>query len=278
MGESARRLFPRDSARHADNSQDENYGDTATKPNGTAKTANGAAPTATTSLRSVLLSPAVLSLGLAGTMFEGSMYLFVFFWTPALQAAQSQSYRGTAPPPLPFGIIFACFMAAMTAASLAFNLVMDSGEPATAGQRRRPRYAHLLLGILGASAAAFHRMSLAGGSSASSSSSYSAEQGVFWIFALFEACVGLYWPCVGVLRGRLVPDGVRAQVYGLLRIPLNVFVVVALLLTREKEGAAAEGDGHGSGGFATVFSVCSKLLLASVVALWAALARRADVP
>lgn len=55
----------------------------------------------------------------------------------------------------------------------------------------------------------------------------------FWSFCVFEACVGMYWPSVGYLKGRFVEDGVRARVYGMLRIPLNVFVVIALSFIKE---------------------------------------------
>lgn len=46
----------------------------------------------------------------------------------------------------------------------------------------------------------------------------------------------MYWPSVGFLKGRVIEDGVRARIYGLLRIPLNVFVVAALGLVKEGEG------------------------------------------
>lgn len=38
------------------------------------------------------------------------------------------------------------------------------------------------------------------------------------------------------LKGKLVDDGLRASVYGMLRIPLNVFVVLALSTTKEGTG------------------------------------------
>jgi MFS transporter, MFS domain-containing protein family, molybdate-anion transporter len=60
----------------------------------------------------------------------------------------------------------------------------------------------------------------------------------------------MYWPSVGYLKGRFVEDGVRARVYGMLRIPLNVFVVVAL-------GAMRGGEAYRNG----VFLVCSGLLV-----------------
>jgi hypothetical protein len=60
----------------------------------------------------------------------------------------------------------------------------------------------------------------------------------------------MYWPSVGYLKGRFVEDGVRARVYGCLRIPLNVFVVVAL-------GCVKEGEAYRN----TVFLVCGGLLV-----------------
>lgn len=59
------------------------------------------------------------------------------------------------------------------------------------------------------------------------------EAMTFWSFCVFEACVGVYWPSVGYLKGRFVDDGIRARVYGMLRIPLNAFVVIALSLIKE---------------------------------------------
>jgi MFS transporter, MFS domain-containing protein family, molybdate-anion transporter len=164
-------------------------------------------------------------------MFEGSMYLFVFFWTPALKDAQKT------PADLPYGIIFASFMASMMASSLIFNVIMG---------RKLLTYPQLLMGIMGVSNLVFFNLVRP-----------KSEQLTFWLFCLFEACVGMYWPCMGYLKGKIVDDGVRAQVYGILRIPLNVFVVVSLLLT---------GD---SNAYGKVFSVCSMLLLASSGALWA---------
>lgn len=165
------------------------------------------------------------------------MYLFVFSWSPALESAQTSSGA------LPYGIIFASFMASILAASLAFNLVME---------RQLLKYSSLLLVIMAVANLCFFLAARAG-----------SEQSTFWIFCLYEAAVGLYWPCMGYLKGRLIDDGIRAQVYSILRIPLNVFVVVSLLLA---------GDG---GSFGTVFSICSTLLLASIGVLGISFLNRA---
>jgi hypothetical protein len=52
-------------------------------------------------------------------------------------------------------------------------------------------------------------------------------------FCVFELCCGVYYPVMASLKGKLVDDGLRASVYGMLRIPLNVFVVLALSITKE---------------------------------------------
>ncbi len=35
------------------------------------------------------------------------------------------------------------------------------------------------------------------------------------------------------LKEKIIDDGVRAKIYGIMRIPLNVFVVVGLMLTQD---------------------------------------------
>lgn len=167
-------------------------------------------------------------------MFEGSMYLFVFFWAPALQSSSSLSSS------LPYGLIFASFMSSTMVSSLLFTHLMSSSRPLLS-------HKSLLLVILIASAMTFYLLS--------TPMVETSEQAMFWLFCLFEGCVGMYWPTMGYLKGQWVEDGVRAKVYGFLRVPLNMFVVVSL---------AVSGDG---GGFASVFWVCSIFLGASAVAL-----------
>ncbi|CAN9110717.1 unnamed protein product [Alternaria alternata] len=59
---------------------------------------------------------------------------------------------------------------------------------------------------------------------------------------------------MGSLKSKLVEDGSRASIYGILRIPLNVFVVLALSTTKE-------GEAHRD----TVFTTCSLLLVAAAI-------------
>ncbi|KAL1865347.1 hypothetical protein Daus18300_007237 [Diaporthe australafricana] len=216
---------------------EENYGDAAKDK---AKTGDDKkeATAPRSKLWEMLKDPRIVCLGLSSTMFEGSMYLFVFMWGPALQSAHAyESSTTSGAGGLPYGIIFASFMASVLAASLLFNIAMDS---------KLLKYTYLLGGILGMADLVFYLLEQP-----------RSEQLTFWLFCLFEACVGMYWPCMGYLKGQLIEDGVRAQLYGILRVPLNVFVVVSLYFT---------GDGDA---YAKVFAVCSRLLLVSMGALYA---------
>lgn len=52
-------------------------------------------------------------------------------------------------------------------------------------------------------------------------------------FFIFEACVGMYWPCMGSMRAKYVPEESRATIMNIFRIPLNIIVVLALLKVSE---------------------------------------------
>ncbi|GKT44178.1 molybdate-anion transporter [Colletotrichum spaethianum] len=203
---------------------DENYGSTGQASSSEASKGKK------TSLWSTMTDKRVLAIGLASTMFEGSMYLFVVLWSPVLVSASSS------PETLPYGIIFASFMASTLLASLLYpRLLALVSTPS-----------RLLLSVLLAANGVFFALG---------TGAPRAEQVTFWLFCLFEACVGLYFPSMGYLKGKVVDDGVRAQVYGVLRIPLNIFVVVSLMFS--SDGQAGK-----------VFLVCGMLLQASCGALW----------
>ncbi|KUJ22991.1 DUF791-domain-containing protein [Mollisia scopiformis] len=207
----------------------ENYGDSHHSP--TSPSSFSSSTQAKSALQIVFTDQRILTLGLASCFFEGSMYLFVFFWTPALKAAHSQKSSSSSPASLPFGTIFAAFMASVMVGSLLFNLLISTHRLISPTR---------LLTIIFATASSMLLIPVLTRS----------ETLTFWSFCIFEACVGMYWPSVGSLKGRVIEDGVRARIYGMLRIPLNVFVVVAL-------GLIKEGEGHRN----AVFVGCSGLLV-----------------
>merc|ERR1712216_951426 len=52
----------------------------------------------------------------------------------------------------------------------------------------------------------------------------------FVAFLAFEACVGLYFPMMGTLKGDIVPEDMRSTIYNIYRLPLNVIVLMPLTM------------------------------------------------
>ncbi len=164
----------------------------------------------------------LLVLGLTQTCFEGAMYLFVFLWVPFLQEATPQT-----PGSLPLGYIFSSFMVSMTLGSVIYTSIVslsrldgsaphaqtsDSSTSESASsdtphsalpshERAITLHAKLSSAVCVVSAAAF-LLSIAN----------EHEHPRFWAFCVFEACVGVYYPVQGMLRGRLIEDEHRATV------------------------------------------------------------------
>jgi len=135
--------------------------------------------------------------------FEGSMFAFVFNWTPALESK-------TIPPP--HGVIFALFMMACMCGASVATILGNSLKPDVR-----------LLGTFGVAISSFAIMA-----------SVAGRENLMWLcfaaFLIFEFCCGLYFPSFGVLKSEIVPEHVRATMYNIYRIPLNA-VVVGLLLS-----------------------------------------------
>jgi len=128
------------------------------------------------------------------------MYAFVFNWTPALQS-------DVVPPP--FGLIFALFMMACMSGAAVATL---TDQMTTPGTRLAVAFA---TGAIALTVAATCSGNL---------------QLSFFSFLIFEFCVGMYFPSIGIVKSEVVPERVRGTMYNIYRVPLNA-VVVALLLT-----------------------------------------------
>ncbi|OBZ67712.1 Molybdate-anion transporter, partial [Grifola frondosa] len=146
----------------------------------------------------------------------GSMYLFVFLWVPSLQEAALTTQV------LPLGYIFSSFMVSMMLGSLLYTSVVSYYQPSelisAGGDSPLTLHAKLSSLVCAVSALAF-AVSVSSGD----------EHVRFWAFCAFEACVGMYYPVQGMLRGTLISNEHRATLSSLFRVPLNVFVVVSLM-------------------------------------------------
>src|SRR5690606_17682571 len=137
-----------------------------------------------------------------------SMYVMVYFWSQSMISA-----RGSNPP---FGLIFANFMAMLTLGSLCFGYVTQQGHSI--------RIASQMVQVVSSLSAASLLFTVLTRS----------EPLRFWSFCIFEYCLGIYLPNMAYLKGNLIGDAHRGKIYGLMRMPINVFVVLCL-------GNASEG-------------------------------------
>jgi hypothetical protein len=120
----------------------------------------------------------VLLCGIISSLFEGSMYVFVF--------------------------IFSIFMVNCMAGSSLYSMFAH--------------YEMLPVIVLAASAVAMLLIAALPGSTHK-----------FLAMNVFEVCVGVYWPMMGILKGAIVPEDKRAAIYNLYRVPLNLIVLFSLL-------------------------------------------------
>lgn len=150
----------------------------------------------------------IAALGMGQSCFEGSMYTFVFMWTPALKsAAEVESESGGTSQYL--GLIFAVFMVAVMVGSSLFKLFSGRREVLY----RLPLYLHATACVcMGMVTLFFDNKSI-----------------VYTMFLVFEATVGVFYPSYGVIKSEKIPEDIRSAVMNIFRIPLNAFVVLLLL-------------------------------------------------
>eukprot|EP00746_Dinoflagellata_sp_MGD_P094774 gnl/MRDRNA2_/MRDRNA2_37816_c0_seq1.p1 gnl/MRDRNA2_/MRDRNA2_37816_c0~~gnl/MRDRNA2_/MRDRNA2_37816_c0_seq1.p1 ORF type:complete len:453 (-),score=65.49 gnl/MRDRNA2_/MRDRNA2_37816_c0_seq1:25-1383(-) len=135
-------------------------------------------------------------------LFESSMYIFVFNWTPVLK-------QGPEVPP--FGMIFATFMmSCMIGASIC--------ALCSSVQTKKMLFVACVLAATVMIMPAHVGMS-------ESLSMYN-----LWALCCFELCVGIYFPSICTLKSEAVPETHRATVYNLFRAPMNLIVVSVLLI------------------------------------------------
>lgn len=135
-------------------------------------------------------------------LFESSMYIFVFNWTPVLKQGESVP---------PFGMIFSTFMMSCMIGASVFGLC-----------NRADTKKALCVALISAAAAmlmpAYIGMSEA-------LSRYN-----LWAFVIFECAVGVYFPAICTIKSEAVPESHRATIYNIFRAPMNGIVVSVLLV------------------------------------------------
>lgn len=160
-------------------------------------------------LKMVMSDPKIFLTGLIQAAFEGAMYTFVINWPPSLSLAVTNFFGPGAATP--YGSVFSCFMACCLVGSTLFQRIVKFGVE------------NVGCGMLVTAAAS---MTVAAFSSALP---FSQLKTLVLAFFMFEACVGVYFPFIGTLRSKTVPDSHRSVIMNLFGIPLNALVVAVFL-------------------------------------------------
>ncbi|CAH2044316.1 unnamed protein product [Thlaspi arvense] len=153
-------------------------------------------------------------LGAIQSLFEGSMYTFVFLWTPALSPNDEE---------IPHGFIFATFMlASMLGSSLAARLMARSSP-------RVESYMQIVF-LVSAASLLFPIITSVFVTPSKVKTEGMSLTGCIQLlgFCVFEACVGIFWPSIMKMRSQYIPEEARSTIMNFFRIPLNIFVCVVL--------------------------------------------------
>ncbi|KAH9250554.1 hypothetical protein BASA81_011661 [Batrachochytrium salamandrivorans] len=171
----------------------ENYG---------SKSSSSPSPSFISVINTVFNSPSILAVGAMQFGFESAMYTFVFLWSPVLEKYAGPTVK------LPFGVIFSSFMVCIMIGSIVFKILMQKN------------LSHELI-----AKAVFASASIILLLPAVTNS----EAITYMAFNVFEACCGLYFPSMGSIRSKVVPEDTRSTVMNIFRVPLNLMVVFILL-------------------------------------------------
>jgi MFS family permease len=153
----------------------------------------------------------IFLLGIVQALFEGSMYIFVLEWTPALTQALNKANidkTDNKNPPIPHGYVFASYMVAMMVGSNSFKVLCNYTRPESFMR------SIVFISALCLSVPVFMP---------------DGQLVMFIAFLVFEFCIGIFWPAMATMRSKYVPEEARATIMNYFRIPLNLIVVVILL-------------------------------------------------
>ncbi|KAK2614683.1 hypothetical protein N8I77_001489 [Diaporthe amygdali] len=147
--------------------------------------------------------------------FEGTAFLVIFLWPSVLQGAHEAASAGATSVEIPYGVIFGSFMAAMIIGAIFFSASSKSMKTQAA-----PVW--LLLSAVTLASLSLWLLGV-----------LEVEIPLYYAFLAFEVANGIYVPSMAYMRGLVVDSKSRAGIYGLMKIPLFVFVILALGITAE---------------------------------------------
>lgn len=174
-------------------------------------------------------------LGGVQSLFEGAMYVFVMQWPPTMNRAIQQAFGKSAITP--YGTTFSCFMACCMAGSTIFGIMSNKKKKGKTDTSLEASTIILLaLACLSLVASTFTVGSF--GSTVANTEDQQRHDFVrLWqliaSYFVFEACVGMYFPSIGTLRSKYLPDSHRSVIMTLFGVPLNIIVVTVFLFVHK---------------------------------------------
>ncbi|XP_030410355.1 molybdate-anion transporter [Gopherus evgoodei] len=201
---------------------DENYG----KKRALSKTCvNG--------LKCLLSDRRVLLLGTIQALFESVIYIFIFLWTPVLDPYNPS-----------LGIVFSSFMAASMVGSSLYRIATS--------KRYHLQPMHILsLSVLMVFFSLFMLTFSTNPGQENPSESFLA-------FLLIELSCGLYFPAMGFLRRKVIPEKDQVGVMNWFRMPLNLLACLGMLILHDSDYKT---------GTRNMFTICSVMMLMALLAV-----------
>eukprot|EP00878_Enallax_costatus_P024001 GHUV01025585.1.p1 GENE.GHUV01025585.1~~GHUV01025585.1.p1 ORF type:complete len:450 (+),score=83.20 GHUV01025585.1:329-1678(+) len=156
---------------------------------------------------------AIALLGGMQSLFEASMYSFVFLWTMAISPNKEA---------IKHGLIFVNFMTACMVGSFLSSVLQKHARP--------EQYMKGVYFVATAAMAVPMVVALDTIKDPSLKGKPITFRGQIDMlaFCVFEVCVGIFWPSMMTMRATYVPEELRATIINMFRIPLNAFVCVVL--------------------------------------------------
>jgi len=179
---------------------------------------SSSSPTIRDAVRLVRADPKIMLVGAVQSLFEAAMYIFVLQWPPAMTKLVTKTFGSATGTP--YGTVFSCFMACCLLGSTIFGQLTEAGV----------RTEVFTSGMLSVATVAMGLASYIVSTTSSNASAIAMPlAAMVAAFFAFEGCVGLYFPSIGTLRSKYVPDSHRTVIMNLFGIPLNALVVTVFL-------------------------------------------------
>ena len=198
-------------------------------------------------VKTVFNDKRILMTGLIQAAFEGAMYTFVINWPPALEAAIASAFGSSAT--VPYGGIFSCFMSCCLLGSTLFQKFSKFSV------------SNVAVSMLSLATLSMVLASQAAKGLLAGATGYAGLYALSASFFAFEACVGVYFPLMGTIRSRTIPDDQRSLIMNLFGIPLNAIVVAVFLGIKRLGVDGALGVSAGALAIATAAAITLKSVL-----------------